>query len=269
MYDRLASGMQATTSSGVSALSAMSPAHVFASDIQMQVDGYDQSSRDLQSASTAAQVANNALSLVCSALLQMNNLALKASSMRGSPGAIKFIDGEIASLMGEIDVIAVTTQFNGVNLLDGSVANGLAVQMGPNPGATQTLTVPNVTTTALGISGLTVQHISFAPHIPDAQPSNYQTLIHAAITSVLNIQAAIGSSSIALDTTARRSSVAALNLQAVKTASQDLTVAISANAVQPAQFLQNVQLAVLAQANINHKNLIRLVRSERTSATKR
>jgi flagellin len=60
---------------------------------------------------------------VTSILQRMRELAVQSSSDTNSGEDRAFLQQEVSQLSSEIDRISNTTQFNGMNLLDGSYAN--------------------------------------------------------------------------------------------------------------------------------------------------
>lgn len=93
-----------------------------ATNIQTQVQSFDQASHNIQDATNAATVANGALSTVTGILQQVRTLSVEASSNLLSSSDRNNIQTEINQLLAEINNIANNTQFNGLNLIDGSKA---------------------------------------------------------------------------------------------------------------------------------------------------
>lgn len=93
-----------------------------ATNIQTQVDSFDQASRNVQDANNAATVASGALTTVTSILQQIRTLSVEAGSNLLSTSDRQNIQTEINQLIAEVNNIANNTQFNGLNLLDGSKA---------------------------------------------------------------------------------------------------------------------------------------------------
>jgi flagellin len=93
-----------------------------ATNLQTQVDSFDQASRNVQDATNAASVANGALSTITSILQLIRSLSVQAGSNLLSPSDRENIQTEITQLIAEVNSLANNTQFNGLNLLDGSKA---------------------------------------------------------------------------------------------------------------------------------------------------
>jgi flagellin len=110
-----------------------------ATNLTSQVNGYDQAARNIQDATNAATVADGALSSVTNILQQIRTLAVSASSDITSQSDKQAIQAQINQLLQEVNQISDTTNFNGINLLDGSHAGYQAAT-----NATATITTNSV-----------------------------------------------------------------------------------------------------------------------------
>lgn len=99
-----------------------------ATNLQTQVNGFDQASQNIQTATNATSVASGALSNVTSILQQVRTLAVEASSNLLSTSDRTNIQAEVSQLVNEVNSIANNTTFNGINVLNGSVAGYQAAQ---------------------------------------------------------------------------------------------------------------------------------------------
>lgn len=93
-----------------------------ATNLETQVQSYDQASRNIQDAKNASTVASGALTSITSILQQLRTLAIQASSTLLSATDRGNIQDEVTQLVAEVDNIASNTNFNGLNLLNGSLA---------------------------------------------------------------------------------------------------------------------------------------------------
>jgi len=91
-------------------------------NLQTQVNSFDQASQNVQDATNASTVASGALTTVTSILQQVRTLAVEASSNLLSASDRENIQTEINQLIAEVNNVANNTQFNGLNLIDGSKA---------------------------------------------------------------------------------------------------------------------------------------------------
>ncbi|GAC1659964.1 MAG: flagellin [Candidatus Elarobacter sp.] len=93
-----------------------------AENLQAQVEGFDQGSRNIQDATNASQVAEGALSTVTSILTRIRALSVQGASDITSSANRASLQSEVQQLLLEVNRIAQNTNFNGQNLLDGSHA---------------------------------------------------------------------------------------------------------------------------------------------------
>lgn len=93
-----------------------------ATNLQTQVDAFQQASQNVQDANNAAQVAEGALSTETDILQRIRSLSVEASSSINSSSDLSNLQAEISQLLLEVNRIAQNTNFNGQPLLDGSHA---------------------------------------------------------------------------------------------------------------------------------------------------
>lgn len=93
-----------------------------ATNLTTGVQGYDQSVSNIQVAQNASNVASGALTSITGILQQLRTLAVSASTNLVSTEDLNNIQSEITQLISEVNSISQNTQFNGVNLLNGTYA---------------------------------------------------------------------------------------------------------------------------------------------------
>jgi len=93
-----------------------------ATNLQTQVDGFNQAVQNVQNANNAAQVALGALSTTTDILQRIRSLAVEASSDINSNNDRQNLQSEVSQLLLEVNRISQNTNFNGQSLLDGSHA---------------------------------------------------------------------------------------------------------------------------------------------------
>ena len=101
-----------------------------------QANGFDQGAQNAQDAVNANVVAQGGLSTVNAALQTLGVLAVQADNGLLSPQQAGYLQTEANQVTQQINTVAQVTQFNGVNLLNGSAA-------GPQPGNVAATTTPN------------------------------------------------------------------------------------------------------------------------------
>ncbi len=93
-----------------------------ATNLQTQVDAFQQASQNVQDANNAAQVADGALASETDILQRIRSLSVEASNSINSPSDNQNLQAEISQLLLEVNRISQGTNFNGQPLLDGSHA---------------------------------------------------------------------------------------------------------------------------------------------------
>jgi flagellin len=146
------SGMQLQTSlqqlsSGLRVNTAADDAagYAIAQGMTSQIDGLTQAAQNANDGVSLTQTASGALSEVTTDLQTMRDLAVESLNATNSAGDRSDLNAQFQQLAADINSVASQTQFNGVNLLDGSF-QGATFQVGANAG--QTITVGNVASAA-------------------------------------------------------------------------------------------------------------------------
>ncbi|HEY9180668.1 MAG TPA: flagellin [Candidatus Baltobacteraceae bacterium] len=93
-----------------------------AENIQTQVLGLQQGVQNVQTASNLLNVADSTLANVQTILSRIHSLIVEAASDLNSTEQLQSIQTEIDSLLQEVNKIASSASFNGIRLLDGSLA---------------------------------------------------------------------------------------------------------------------------------------------------
>ncbi len=117
-----------------------------------QIRGLNQAARNANDGISLAQVAEGGLGSVGSNLQRMRELAVQSANATNSSSDRAALQQEVAQLTAEIDRVATQTQFNGLNLLDGTFTSQ-QFQVGANAGQTIAISgIGSTRTSALGAS---------------------------------------------------------------------------------------------------------------------
>src|SRR5271154_2017916 len=106
-----------------------------------QIGGLNQAAQNASAGVSLTQTASGALQEVTNDLQTMRDLAVQSLNATNSSQDRADLDSQFQQLKADIDSVATQTQFNGVNLLDGSF-QGASFQVGANAG--QTITVSSI-----------------------------------------------------------------------------------------------------------------------------
>ncbi|RTL19671.1 MAG: flagellin [Burkholderiales bacterium] len=116
-----------------------------------QISGLSQAARNANDGISLAQVAEGGLGSLSANLQRIRQLAVQSANATNSPSDRAALQQEVIQLQQEIDRVATQTQFNGLNLLDGTFT-AQQFQVGANAGQTITVAgVPSVRASALGV----------------------------------------------------------------------------------------------------------------------
>ena len=120
-----------------------------------QVNGLTQARRNANDGISVAQTAEGALQTSGDILQRVRTLAVQSANDTNSSSDRQALQAEVSQLISEFDRVATTTQFNGLNLLDGNFSK-TQFQVGAN--ANQTITFGIGSTRAVdmasfGVSG--------------------------------------------------------------------------------------------------------------------
>ncbi|MDP4677992.1 MAG: flagellin, partial [Burkholderiaceae bacterium] len=114
-----------------------------------QIRGISMAVKNSNDAISMAQTADGAYGQVTSMLQRMRELAVQASTGTMTADDRSSLQLEVKELQAEIDNVAKSTRFNGMNLLDGS-AQDIRVQTGANQGDTIQVGFDSVKTKDIG-----------------------------------------------------------------------------------------------------------------------
>jgi flagellin len=120
--------------------------------MRSQIRGLDRASTNAQDGISVVQTAEGALNEVHSMLQRMNELATQAANDTNTSQDRSQIKLELNQLTSEIDRVASTTQFNTMNLLDGTFT-GKNLQVGSLSGQNIKLDISLMSAKGLGLVG--------------------------------------------------------------------------------------------------------------------
>ena len=132
-----------------------------------QIRGLNQAARNANDGISMSQTAEGALQESTNMLQRMRELAVQSANDTNSASDRASLDAEIIQLKAEINRIALTTEFNGRRILDGTMTDA-TFQVGANAGADQTISfsIDSALTADLGENAVTGD-----PEVPNIQSS--------------------------------------------------------------------------------------------------
>src|SRR6185437_8204406 len=148
---QLASSLQ-QLSSGLRVNTAADDAagYAIAQGMTSQINGLAQAARNANDGVSLTQTASGAMSEIVNDLQTMRDLAVESLNATNSANDRQDLNSQFQQLAADINNVAANTQFNGVNLLDGTF-QGADFQIGANAG--QIISVASIASTATSAIG--------------------------------------------------------------------------------------------------------------------
>ncbi len=178
---RLASGLRINSAKDDAAGLAIS------NRMTTQVRGLNQAARNANDGISMAQTAEGALGEVTAALQRLRELSIQSANGTNSDTDRAALNSEATQLIAEIDLIASTTEFNGLKLLDGTFGTN-SIQVGASAGQTISVAIAGATAANLGANATTTSTGSTVANGLTAggatSPSGVLTINGSAITTV-------------------------------------------------------------------------------------
>jgi flagellin len=144
--ERLSSGLRINSAKDDAAGMAIS------NRFTTQIRGLNQAVRNANDGISLLQTSEGAMQEATSILQRMRELAVQASNDTNSTSDRASLQGEMDQLYAEIDRIAGSTQFNGINLVDGT-GGILNFQIGSDSGQSIAVNLKSIKTRDLNLNG--------------------------------------------------------------------------------------------------------------------
>jgi flagellin len=216
-------------------------------DLQTGGRSVRQAMRNTNDGISLIQTAESASDAVTSILQRMRELAVQGASETITSTERSYVDEEFQELLSEIDRVAASTEFSGLNVSDGTTT-ALQVQVGITSSATNsqiTLRLGDLTANSgLGVSALAITSASAALTALDA--------LDTAINSVNGFRAQLGAVQNRMESSLNHSQAYSEALSAGYSSAMDLDFAEETANLTRNQIMQQAGISAMAQAkNIN------------------
>jgi len=215
-----------------------------------QIRGLNKAASNAQDGISLVQTAEGALNEVHSMLQRISELAVQASSDINATADRTAVNDEITQLTTEIDRVASTTQFNKMNILDGTFKDK-SIQVGANAGENIAISIDNMNCATLGMTNAGV----------DSYTNANTTLTNAqnAITSLSSKRSALGAIQNRLEHTYDNLNNISENTQAAESRIRDTDMASEMVSYSKNNILQQAGQSMLAQANQANQGVLSLL----------
>ena len=235
--------------------------------MRSQIRGLNQASRNASNGISFIQATEGYLQETTDIMQRIRELAVQSSNGIYTDEDRMQIQVEISQLVAEVDRIASSTQFNGLNMLTGryakqtgenSVTGSMWFHIGANMDQRMEVYIGTMTAVALGVRELGDETIiSLAS---PAEANRAIGTIDEALKKINKQRADLGGYQNRLEHAVKGIDIAAENLQAAESRIRDTDMAAQMVEYTKNQVLTQAGTAMLAQANTQSQNVLTLLR---------
>ncbi|MCI6784420.1 MAG: flagellin [Lachnospiraceae bacterium] len=223
--------------------------------MRSQIRGLNKASSNAQDGVSLVQTAEGALNETHSILQRMNELATQAANGTNTSVDRSAIRAELDQLTSEIDRIQSTTQFNTMNLLDGTFSgtnNKMKLQVGALSGQSIDFSIANMCATKIGLkASLSVSTFTKA--------GTYMKAVQDAIETVSKQRSAMGAIQNRLEHTIANLDTTSENTQSAESRIRDTDMASEMVTYSKNNILAQAGQSMLAQANQSTQGVLSLL----------
>ncbi len=252
---RLSTGKRINTASDDAAGMAI------ASRMTSQINGLNQATRNAQDAMSMVQTADGATIEISNMLQRMRELSIQSQNGTNTTEDRAALNTEFEQLLEEVDRVASNTQWNGRNVLDGSVdgtEGHVSFQIGANSDQTITISFGDFNTAeGSGVYGAQIDSWSIDT---DASAASALSDIDSVINKVDAKRAEFGSVTNRLSFAINNLDNVALNAEASRSRVQDADYGKETSQLARTQIIQQAGTAMLAQANALPQTVLALLK---------
>lgn len=214
-----------------------------------QIRGLNKASDNAQDGISLVQTAEGALNEVHSMLQRMSELAVQAANDTNQTVDKNALEAEVTQLQTEIKRVGSTTQFNKMNILDGTFT-AKKLQVGAN--ANQTISV-----SISALSGVTSE--ALGAHVSGATAQSAITSIQSSITKLSTLRSKLGAIQNRLEHTVANLDNISENTQSAESRIRDTDMAEEMVQYSKNNILQQAGQSMLAQANQANQGVLSLL----------
>ena len=235
--------------------------------LRAQIRGLNQASKNTENAVSFIQVTSGYLQETTDILQRIRELAVQSSNGLYSSEDRLRLQIEVSQLVAEVDRIASSAQFNGLNMLTGRYADNeigekMTFQVGANVDQSISVNIASATAGALGLKGEDQNGgIGNLVSVEDAESSNMTlATIDNALKIVNSQRANLGAIQNRMETAVKGIAIAAENLTSAESIIRDEDMASAMVEYTRNQILQNSSIAMISQANTQSQNVLSLLK---------
>jgi flagellin len=229
--------------------------------LKAQISGSTVATRNAQDGISVIQTAEGALGEVGSILQRVRDLAVQAGNDSNNTASRAAITAEAKSLADEVARIGTSTNFNGIKLLDGTMAgNKMSLQVGAGSGdkVDVDFSPANLATVNTALTTITTGATDGFKDATSAAAT--LTTLDTQIASISAARAGLGASQNRLEHAIKTLNVSGENLQAAQSRSADTDMAAEMVKFTKNNIISQAGTAMLAQANQSGQGVLQLLR---------
>ena len=233
--------------------------------MRSQIRGLTQASANAQDGISCVQTAEGALAEVHDMLQRMNELAVKSANGTNTSADRVAIQKEINALVSEIDRVSQSTQFNTLNLLDGTFAasKNVTLQVGTANKTEQTIQIKITAMSAQGLGIASLKNTALTNNTTSltsqAGARTAISLITQAIAKVSSQRSSLGAVQNRLEHTINNLDNIVENTTAAESAIRDTDMADTMVRYSNNSILSQAGQSMLAQANQSNQGVLSLL----------
>ncbi len=152
-----------------------------------QIRGQDQARRNANDGISLAQTGEGALSTAGEMLQRIRELAVQSANATNTVNDRAALQSEANQLTAELDRVAITTQFNGQNILDGTFGSA-NFHVGSNANQNITATTGNFRTASFGNYRIGASAATTSAGVGDLAPDSIVNSINSNAAAVSRVQ---------------------------------------------------------------------------------
>lgn len=218
--------------------------------MRSQIRGLNKASDNAADGVSLIQTAEGALNESHSILQRMNELATQAANDTNTTVDRNAIQAEVDALTSEIDRIQSTTQFNTMNLIDGTFTSK-NLQVGALSGQTIQISISKMDANSIGVSGLSVSG--------NVAAGKSMSAIQKAIESISTQRSALGALQNRLEHTIANLDTTSENTSSAESRIRDVDMAEEMVEYSKNNILAQAGQSMLAQANQSTQGVLSLL----------
>ena len=232
--------------------------------MRAQIRGLNQASKNVQDGVSFIQVASGYLQETTDILQRIRELAVQSANGIFSDEDRAQVAVEVSQLVAEVDRIASSAQFNGMNLLTGRFSRDsdivMQFQIGANVDQNIRAYIGTMTATALGLKGMQGEETNIISIGSPDEANQTLSTIDEALKNVNKQRADLGAYQNRMEMAQKGIDIAAENTQAAESRSRDTDMASEMVEYTKNQILSQVSTAMISQANSQSSNVLALLR---------